>query len=160
MRQKKGGGLKTESPRKVRGGHGDRDRRVKLKKSLKYRSIDETFGNFSFTKPIKQKELETDEVVLGRRDKQIEYGKNTTNYDTYTRKVPKNERKPTMPRTPIKNGKYSRRQWDGMIKNWKQMIHKEVTKYNQSNPTDHLQEEEEDNQNNDMAELELENEEG
>ena len=28
-----------------------------------------------------------------------------------------------MPRTPIKNRKYSRRAWDGMVKKWKQDIH-------------------------------------
>lgn len=137
--------FKTESPRKMRGGHrDDRDLRVKLKKSLKSHNLDEPSDNVTFTKPSKSEEFETDEVVLGRRDKQIEYGKNTIDYDTYCRIIPKDERKPTMPRTPIKHKKYSRRQWDGMIKNWKQMIHKVVERYNENNDEEEDGEGEED----------------
>ena len=61
-----------------------------------------------------------------RREKQIAYGKNTVDYDRYLELVPKMERKDRMPRTPNKNRKYSRRQWDGLVKNWKQQIHATV----------------------------------
>jgi len=69
---------------------------------------------------------ETDAVVLNRRQKQINYGKNTLDYDKYVKKVPREFRKDMMPRTPNKSMKFTRRQWDGIVKNWKQMIHTTV----------------------------------
>ena len=65
-------------------------------------------------------------TIYCRREKQIEYGKNTVSYDKYIGMVPKESREDRMPRTPNKRRKYSRRQWDGMVKKWKQDIHKTV----------------------------------
>ena len=48
-------------------------------------------------------------------------------YDRYTELVNKESREDRMPRTPNKNRKYSRRQWDGLVKNWKQQIHLTVS---------------------------------
>jgi len=110
-----------ESPRKKM--KNESDLRNKLKKSLKNHSEAEN-DQVRFTMP--KFELETDETVLNRREKQIAYGKNTVDYDRYAELVPKAERKDRMPRTPNKTRKYSRRQWDGLVKNWKQQIHATV----------------------------------
>jgi len=142
MERQRSGRYKTESPRKKRSSHGERDLRTKLKKSLKSHNLEEPSENVKFTNPISTKpdEYETDEDVLNRRDKQMEYGKNTIDYDTYCRIIPKDERTDTMPRTPNKHKKYSRRQWDGMVKNWKQMIHKVVATYNENNENEDMDE--------------------
>jgi len=66
---------------------------------------------------------ETDPVTLERRQKQIDYGKNTDAYKTYIKCVPKESRHRTFPRTPEKGTYYSRRQWDGLVKAWKLQIH-------------------------------------
>lgn len=95
------------------------DLRNKLKRNQNSEEV-----NFVKPEPKQHFELEEDPDVLERRTKQIEYGKNSLDYETYTDKIDKSARSPKMPRTPNKFKKYSRRQWDGLIKSWKQSIHK------------------------------------
>ncbi|GLH16344.1 Histone RNA hairpin-binding protein [Gryllus bimaculatus] len=81
-------------------------------------------GN-SDTKKKSKKEftLETDPGILSRRQKQIEYGKNTTGYQRYKKMVPRDQRTKQDPQTPPKCSKYSRRAWDGLIKSWRRKLH-------------------------------------
>ncbi|XP_022213322.1 histone RNA hairpin-binding protein isoform X2 [Drosophila obscura] len=66
---------------------------------------------------------EADPAVLSRRQKQIDYGKNTAAYERYNEMVPKATRSRENPRTPNKYGKYSRRAFDGLVKIWRKSLH-------------------------------------
>ncbi|KAH8404742.1 hypothetical protein KR215_012209 [Drosophila sulfurigaster] len=66
---------------------------------------------------------EADPAVLSRRQKQIDYGKNTAAYERYLEVVPRNERAREHPKTPNKFGKYSRRAFDGLVKIWRKQLH-------------------------------------
>ncbi|CAH0555688.1 unnamed protein product [Brassicogethes aeneus] len=75
-------------------------------------------------KPKKSVNLESDVEVLKRRQKQIDFGKNTLGYEAYLEMVPRGSRSSEDPQTPNKNVKYSRRAWDGLIKQWRVRLHK------------------------------------
>ncbi|XP_068155184.1 histone RNA hairpin-binding protein isoform X2 [Drosophila tropicalis] len=67
--------------------------------------------------------VEADPAILSRRQKQIDYGKNTAAYERYLEMVPRAQRTREHPRTPNKNGKYSRRAFDGLVKIWRKSLH-------------------------------------
>ncbi|CAO1429738.1 unnamed protein product [Diamesa hyperborea] len=72
---------------------------------------------------VRKQETETDKSVLERRQKQIDYGKNTVGYDTYISQVNKCNRTKDHPKTPPKNVKYSRRAWEGLVRSWRKKLH-------------------------------------
>ncbi|TMW67072.1 hypothetical protein Poli38472_012188 [Pythium oligandrum] len=70
-------------------------------------------------------ERETDPHRLAQRQKQIDYGKNTLGYDRYCAQVPRRERRRgEHPMTPDKTLKVSKKRFDGMIRVWRQALHK------------------------------------
>lgn len=98
--------------------------------------------NFNFILFRVKLQRETDVLILARRQKQIDFGKNTIGYEKYLEQVPKyeflyfckcfifncdclsrHERKKQHPKTPPKNLKYTRRAWDGLVKNWRVRLH-------------------------------------
>ncbi|KAM3965308.1 stem-loop binding protein [Aphomia sociella] len=80
--------------------------------------------------PRKLIELETDSSILQRRQKQIDYGKNTVGYYNYMKLVPVDQRTKDHPKTPDKFVKYSRRSWDTLIKMWRIKLHEYDTSSN------------------------------
>ena len=72
---------------------------------------------------LKFKEGKVDPEELQRRQKTIDFGKNTLAYKQYIVQVPKKGRPYNLPNTPNKKKNYSRRQWDGSIKAWKLQLY-------------------------------------
>lgn len=70
-------------------------------------------------------ERETCPKKLTSRQKQIDYGKNTTGYSIYVSQVPRNQRKRgDHPWTPNKFQMCSKRSWDGQVRKWRRALHK------------------------------------
>lgn len=80
-------------------------------------------GDGSSQSSRKPMEYEKDLAILERRQKQIDYGKNTLGYENYLKQVPKDQRTKDHPKTPPKHIKYSRRAWDGVVRVWRKQLH-------------------------------------
>lgn len=82
----------------------------------------------SSSKPISSRtiqptELESNPDVLKRRQKDVDFGKNTIGYQNYVQFVPRVNRTKVDPQTPDKFIKFSRRSWDQQVKIWRQKLH-------------------------------------
>lgn len=74
---------------------------------------------------INSNERETCPKKLASRQKQIDYGKNTTGYSLYTAQVHRNQRvRGDHPWTPNKFQMCSKRSWDGQVRKWRRALHK------------------------------------
>jgi hypothetical protein len=62
--------------------------------------------------------------MLHQRQKQIDIGKNTRQYRRYVSLVPKGQRTAEHPRTPDPRKPVSRRQFDGLLRQWRQLLHR------------------------------------
>ncbi|KAJ3005279.1 hypothetical protein HKX48_000769, partial [Thoreauomyces humboldtii] len=91
-------------------------------------------GDRNFQRPMKQSSpmaipmsaqaaLNSEERRMEQRQKQIDYGKNTTGYQRYIQMVPRHRRKRTDPETPKKETRCSKRCWDGLIRQWRRELH-------------------------------------
>jgi hypothetical protein len=69
------------------------------------------------------KNVESDAETLRKRQKKINFGKVTPEYQRYIQEVPRKERQPYHPKTPNKFRKCSRRKFDGLIKKWRKILH-------------------------------------
>ena len=74
---------------------------------------------------MQHNERETDPRRLSQRRKEIAYGKNTLGYERYLRMVPKEKRRHPRdhPPTPDPTRKYSKRQFDGIVRAWRRKLH-------------------------------------
>jgi len=71
-----------------------------------------------------QSQIETDPDILYRRQKQIEYVKNSKNYKLYAREVPRDSRRSWMPQTPDTKRKLLKENvWEILVKKWKLDVH-------------------------------------
>lgn len=106
--------FRTPKSRRIRKsifGQSNADNRMHCRRSSYNRPFDSSV------------EYETDMAVIRRRQKQIDYGKNTIGYQKYVESTPKNKRKAEDPTTPEKFIKYSRRSWDQQIRLWRKRLH-------------------------------------
>ncbi|XP_068745351.1 histone RNA hairpin-binding protein-like isoform X1 [Montipora capricornis] len=73
--------------------------------------------------PSKQKNLPVNEHRLEKRQKQIDFGKNTLAYGRYIAAVKREDRTKDDPNTPNKFQSCSTRSWVGQVKIWRRKLH-------------------------------------
>lgn len=127
-------------PKRIRESHNNGSEEEQ--KRLRNNSASSSSTTSSGPNIKKQVEYETDPSLLARRQKDIDYGKNTIGYDRYVQQIPKDQRLKDHPRTPPMHLKYTRRGWDGMVKLWRKNLH----------IWDPPQDESDDNQNDEASE--------
>eukprot|EP00658_Telonema_sp_P-2_P017764 TRINITY_DN16931_c0_g1_i7.p1 TRINITY_DN16931_c0_g1~~TRINITY_DN16931_c0_g1_i7.p1 ORF type:complete len:115 (+),score=18.26 TRINITY_DN16931_c0_g1_i7:83-427(+) len=66
---------------------------------------------------------ETDPSRLHQRQKQIDLGKGTPEYQEYIKRIPKENRSRKHVRTPDPTQIRSKRAWDGIVKQWRRALH-------------------------------------
>ncbi|XP_028391641.1 histone RNA hairpin-binding protein-like [Dendronephthya gigantea] len=95
----------------------DRKQRFKRKLLLSDKSDSEN------TKTKEHKPILTDEHRLAQRQKQIDYGKNTSAYGRYITEKPRHCRSVEDPKTPDKFQSCSTRSWTGQVRCWRRKLH-------------------------------------
>jgi len=80
-------------------------------------------GGFSAA-AVSEKEVETDEHTVKKRQEQLDLGKNTIGYMRYCLLVPRERRNGReQPRTPDPRERMSKRRWDAVIRSWRRQLH-------------------------------------
>lgn len=75
--------------------------------------------------------IETDPGRIAKRQKQVDFGKNTIGYSRYIKLVPRASRTRDHPRTPNVRKKMSKRAFDGLITKWRRQLHEYDPKDNE-----------------------------
>ncbi|CAF0835926.1 unnamed protein product [Brachionus calyciflorus] len=78
---------------------------------------------YNLDKESLMEQIESDAETLRKRQKQINFGKVTKEYERYVEAIPKRKRESFHPRTPNKFRKCSRRKFDGLVKKWRKLLH-------------------------------------
>lgn len=78
---------------------------------------------YGIDKEALRKNIVIDAEILRKRQKQINYGKVTGEYQRYVLEVPRKKRQAYHPKTPNKFRKCSRRKFDGLVKKWRKLLH-------------------------------------
>ncbi|EGG21991.1 hypothetical protein DFA_01877 [Cavenderia fasciculata] len=89
---------------------------------------------------------------LQARQRQLDIGKATIGYKTFSTAVSKSKRKKSDPKTPNKNQICSKRSWDGQVRKWRRLLH-------QYDPVGTPLEDDDDLLDDDLEEEDLEEEE-
>jgi hypothetical protein len=85
--------------------------------------VEQVSSKYKLDKDKLLKGIESDAETLRKRQKRINMGKITPEYQRYVMSVSKRKRRPFDPKTPNKFHKCSRRKFDGLIKKWRKLLH-------------------------------------